>query len=141
MAFRAGTTNAFFLGNAANTLINFSQWTDNVSYPQTVSQLPTDTFGTSSKTFIPGLADGDQITISGPFDVSAAGTIAGLKAAQVAGSNAAPFVWGPGGSVASQFRVAGSVFVASFNPSVQVAGRVEWSCTLQVTGAVTNGTF
>jgi predicted secreted protein len=43
--------------------------------------------------------------------------------------------------VASEYRVAGSAFVTSFEVSSSVGGRVEYSASLQVTGAVTTGTF
>jgi len=53
----------------------------------------------------------------------------------------ASWIYGPGGSVASQARLAGSLNVASYNVSTSASGRVEYSATLQITGAVTAGTF
>jgi hypothetical protein len=141
VAFKAGTASAFYLANSAAALQNLSPYIDNVSAPQTVAQLETSVFGTSSKAFIPGIADGDSIDVSGPYDVAMFTHLTALKAAQVAGSAAAAFIWGPGGSVASQARVAGSAYVASISLSSGVGGRVEYSASLQVTGAVTNGTF
>jgi hypothetical protein len=43
--------------------------------------------------------------------------------------------------VASEYRVAGSVFVTQFDLSSSVGGRVEYSASLQITGAVTTSTF
>ena len=97
--------------------------------------------GTSSKAFITGLTDGDQISISGPYDVTAFTHITALKAAQAAGSSTATFTFGPGGSVSGQAKISGECWVANFNPSSSVGGRAEWSATLQVTGAVTNTTW
>jgi hypothetical protein len=141
VAFRAGTTSAFYLGNIAAALQNLSPYVDNLSYPQSVAQLEVSAFGTNPKHFIPGLSDGDQITVSGPLDVTMWSHLHGLKAGQAAGSAAAAFIWGPGGSVASQARVAGSVFVAGISTSSGVGGRAEYSATLQVTVAVPAGTF
>jgi hypothetical protein len=135
MAFRAGTTSAFYAGTAA--LTNLSPYADNISAPQTTEQLDVTGFGSASKVFIPGLQDGDQISISGAYDVAVHSLITGAKAA----GSLLGFVYGPGGSVASQARVAGSVYVAQYALNTTVGGRVEYSMSLQVSGAVTNSTF
>ena len=141
MAFKAGTASAFYLCNIAAAAQNLSPYIDNVSVPNTVQQLEVSAFGTAAKAFITGLTDGDTVTISGPYDVAVHTHLSNLKAGQNAGSAAAGFFWGPGGSVASQARVGGSVFVASYTLSSTVGGRVEYSASLQVSGATTLGTF
>lgn len=141
MAFKAGTVSKFYLANAAAALQDLSPYIDNLSYPQSVEVLEVSTFGTAAKQFINGLTDGDTISFSGPYDVAVHTHLTALKAAQSAGSAAAAFIWGPGGSVASQARSAGSVYVTQYSVSAGVGGRVEYSASLQVTGAVTNGTF
>lgn len=135
MAFRAGTTSALYLGTA--TLTNMQPYADNISAPQTTEQLEVTAFGTASKAFIPGLQDGDQISVSGPYDVTVHSLVTGAKSA----GSLLGYVYGPGGSVASQARSAGSVYVANYTLSTTVGGRVEYSLTLQATGAITNGTF
>jgi hypothetical protein len=137
MAFRAGTTTAFYLANAAQTLQNLSPYSDNISLPQSVEQLEVSAFGTAAKAFIPGLQDGDTLTMAGPYDVV---VHTQLTTAKSAGSLLG-FIWGPQGSVASQPRIAGSVYVAQYSVSTTVGGRVEYSASLQVTGALSNGTF
>jgi len=141
MAFRAGTTTAIYLANASNALQNLSGFADNFSWPQSVAQLETSTFGTAAKTFIIGLTDGDSVSMSGPYDVLIHTQLMAMKAAQSAGTVGFGLLFGPGGSVASQARSAGSVFVASYSVSTAVGGRVEYSASLQITGAVANGTF
>jgi hypothetical protein len=141
VAFKAGTTTAVYLANAAAALQNISPYADNISWPQSVAQLEVSAFGTAPKAFIPGLTDGDTITVSGPADSTLASQLFGLKAAQSAGSAAAGIIYGPGGSVASQIRVAGSVYVAGITLSSGVGGRQEFSASLQVTGAISAGTF
>lgn len=141
MAFRAGTTTAFYLNSKAAAVTNLSPYLDNVSVPQTVEVIDVSVFGTAAKQFTNGLTDGDVIQISGPYDATPWTLITDLKAAQAVGSAAAAYIWGPGGSVASQARSAGSVFVTNITTSSGVGGRVEWSASLQVSGAVTNGTF
>lgn len=137
MAFRAGTTTAFYLANAAQALQNLSPYADNLSLPQSVEMLDVTAFGTAAKAMIPGLQDGDTLSMSGPYDVV---VHTQLTAAKSAGSLLG-FIWGPQGSVASQPRIAGSVYVSQYSVSAAVGGRVEYSASLQVTGALSNGTF
>jgi hypothetical protein len=141
VAFKAGTTSAFYLANNAASLQNLSPYIDNLSYPQTVETLETSVFGTAAKTFITGLTDGDVVSFSGPYDVAVHTHMTALKAGQAAGSALAGFIWGPGGSVASQARSAGSAWVTQYNVSSGVGGRVEYTASLQISGAVQNGTF
>lgn len=141
MAFKAGTTSAVYLANAANALQNLSPYEDNFGWPQSVQQLETSVFGTNAKSFIVGLSDGDQISMSGPYDVTIHTQLTAMKAAQAAGTAGFGIIWGPGGSVASQARSAGTVFLAQYVTTSTVGGRVEYSASLQVTGAVANGTF
>ena len=141
MAFQPGYKSAFYLANAAAALQNLSPYSDSVTVPQTVATIETSTFGTVAKSFIVGLTDGDSISINGPYDVTVHTQLTALKSAQAAGSAAAAYIWGPGGSVASQARSAGSVFLTSYNVSSGVGVRVEYTASFQVTGAVVNGTF
>jgi hypothetical protein len=141
VAFKAGTTSAFYLTNAAAAVQNLSPYIDNVSVPPTVETIDVSTFGTAAKAFINGLTDGDTVTFSGPYDVAVHTHLTGLKAAQSAGSALAGYIWGPGGSVASQARSAGSAWVTQYNVSSGVGGRVEYTASLQISGAVSNGTF
>lgn len=141
MAFQPGYKSAFYLANAAAALQNLSPYSDSVTVPQTVATIEVSTFGTVAKSFIVGLTDGDSISMNGPYDVTVHTQLTALKSAQAAGSAAAAYIWGPGGSVASQARSAGSVFLTSYNVSSGVGGRVEYTASFQVSGAVTNGTF
>jgi hypothetical protein len=141
MAFKAGYLGWFALDNVAGTLTNLQPYIDNVTVPQNVDMLDVSVLGTSAKGFIPGLTDGDQIGISGPYDVTVHTHLTAVKAAQAAGSSTASYMWGPGGSVASQAKINGECWLASYQLSTGVTGRAEWSATLQVSGSVTNGTF
>ena len=141
MAYKPGKDSWFGLDNAAGSVQNLSAYIDDTTVPQTVEMLEVTAFGTSAKTFINGLSDGDTISIKGPYDVTMHTHLTGLKAAQAAGTASHSFVWGPGGSIASQAKVNGECLLASYELSSGVGGRVEIAATLQVTGAVTNGTF
>lgn len=141
MAFRAGKDSWFALDNVATTLTVLSPYIDSIDWPQSVEQLDVSTIGTTPKAFIPGLTDGDTVSISGPYDVAVYTHLTALKAAHSAGSTTSTVMYGPGGSIASQAKISAECYVMSFQPPSGVGGRVEWSATLQITGAVTNGTF
>lgn len=141
MSFKAGTSSAIYLSSKAGAVTNIGPYTDTASFPQSSAMLEVSVLGTAAKAFITGLTDGDQLTLSGPYDVTMTTLLYDLKAAQAVGSAAAAYVWGPGGSVASQMRSAGSFLVQNVTTSTGVGGRAEWSASLQVSGAVTNGTF
>lgn len=137
MAFKAGTTTKVYLGNAAGALQDVSAYADNFGWPQSVDTLETSVYGTAAKAFINGLTDGDTISLSGPLDPTLHTQLTGLKAA----GSITPLQFGPMGSVATYPRVAGSVFVTQYQISTTVGGRVEYSASLQVTGAVSNGVY
>lgn len=141
MAFKAGTVSFVLLDGVAGTPVNVSAYSDNFTWPQTTQTQNVSAFGTAAQAFIPGLTDGDTISVSGPLDVALGTFLAGLKAAQSAGSSTSTVTWGPGGSVSGQLKISAETWVTQYNVTTSVTGRVEWSASLQVTGAVTNGTW
>lgn len=136
MAFRAGTTSKLYVSTAAGVLTDVSPYADSTSTDLSSNQLDVSVFGTQAQAFLNGQTNGN-ISISGPLDATMHTLVAGLYSA----GSSASFVYGPGGSVASQARLAGSLNVASYGISTSASGRVEYSATLQITGAVTAGTF
>lgn len=140
MAFRAGTVSWFALDTAAGALTSLQPYLDNVTVPNSTEMLDVSVFGTQAKGFIPGLTNGDTINISGPYDVAAYTHLTNALGSSNAGATLT-FMWGPGGSVAGQAKVQGECYIASLELPSTVGGRVEFSATLQVTGAVTLGTF
>lgn len=141
MAFRQGFRAYVGLDNAAGSVQNVSTYADDFSFPYTVEMLETTTFGSVVKRFIPGLAGGDTVSVSGPLDATLHTQIAGMLAAQTAGTAGFSLIYGPGGSVSGQPSQAAEVYVASYETSTSVSGRVEFSASLQVDGAVTHTTF
>lgn len=141
MAFKAGKDTWVALDNVAASLTNLTPYADNFDWPQSVETLDVSAFGTASKAFIPGLTDGDEVAVSGPYDVTMYTHLTALKAAQAAGSSTATLTIGPGGSVASQAKISAECWVKSVGLKSGVGGRVEYAASLQVTGAVTNTTW
>ena len=141
MAFKPGHLTWLMLDGANGAGTNVSTYADNFSFPQSTEMLETTTFGSSVKRFIPGLVGGDTLTMSGPLDVTLHNILSGIKSAQEAGTASFTLVYGPGGSVASQIKQTAEVLLASYEVSSGVGGRVEYSASLQVDGAVTNATW
>jgi len=141
MAFRAGTTSFVMIDGVNGAGTNVSPYIDNFAWPQSVDTLDVSVFGTAAKSFINGLTDGDSITMSGPYDVALHSILTAVKAAQSAGSSTCTVQWGPGGSVSGQARGTAEAWLSSYQLSSGVGGRVEFSASLQVTGAVLNGTW
>lgn len=141
MAFRPGHRSYFALDSAAGSLVNLSIYIDTVDAPQSVEMLDVSTLGSSVKNFIPGLSDGDTISISGPMDVLVHQHFAAVKAAQTAGTAGFTFLYGPGGSIAGQPSISAECYLAGYAPPTSVSGRAEWNASLQVTGVVTMGTL
>lgn len=141
MAFRAGTVSFVLVDNVAGTPTNLSPYADNFGWPQTVQTLDVSTFGTSAKSFIVGLTDGDTIPMSGPLDVTLHSHLTNIKAGQAAGSSTTTVTWGPGGSVSGQPKISSEAWLSAYQVQTGVGGRMEYTASWQVTGAVTNGTW
>lgn len=136
MAFRAGTTSKLYISTAGGAVTDVSTYADSTSANMSANQLDVSVFGSQAQAFLNGQTNGD-ISIGGPLDVTMHTLVAGLWSA----GSTASFIYGPGGSVASQARLAGSLNVSSYGISTSASGRVEYSATLQITGAITAGTF
>ena len=136
MAFRAGTTSKLYVSTAAGVVTDVSAYADSTSADLSANQLDVSVFGAQAQAYLNGQTNGN-ISIGGPLDVTMHTLVAGLYSA----GSTASFIYGPGGSVASQARLAGSLNVASYGISTSASGRVEYSATLQISGAISAGTF
>lgn len=141
MAFKPGKDSWVAIDGVAGTPIVVSPYVDSVSWPASVETIEVSAFGTTSKAFIPGLTDGDTVTMSGPLDVVMGTILSTVKAAQAAGSSTSTLRYGPGGSVAGQINESAEAWLAGFSFSSGVGGRAEYSATWQITGAVTVTTW
>lgn len=142
MAFSPGYKAYIGLDNAAGSVQNVSQYADDFGFPQSTEMLEVTTFGTAgSKRFVPGLNGGDSISVGGPLDTTLHSQIAGMLAAQAAGTAGFSILYGPAGSVSGAVKQTAECLVASYEVTTSVGGRVEYSASLQIDGAVTNGTW
>jgi predicted secreted protein len=134
--FRHGKSTVFKVDNAAGTLTDISNTLTDVSFPQSVETAETTSFGSSAKTYIVGLSD-STISVSGNFDATVDAHLAAIlgQAATVS------FEYGPEGSTAGQVKYTGEAILTSYEKSGAVGDVVTYSTELQVTGAVTRGTY
>ena len=130
-----GKSTNFTLDDTAGSVQDISNTVTSVDFPETLDTAETTAFGSSAKSYIPGLTDA-TISISGIWDATVDGYIAG--GAEPASRS---FIFGPAGSTASNVKYTGEAIVTSFSISNPVGDVVTYSLDLQVTGAITRGTY
>lgn len=137
MAFVAAKGSVFKLDNAAGSLTDISAYVDSVSgISNSTDMLDTTVFGASSKSFMPGLRNGDTISVSGKWDATLNTQITGLLGL----TTSSTFEYSPAGTTGGSPKVSGECYVASYEVSSAVADLVTFSLSLQITGNVTHGT-
>lgn len=138
MAFVHGKSAVFKLDDSGGTLRDLSAYLNDVSFPRDVETAETTTFGVSgsAKTYIVGLSDA-TISISGLFDATADGYLAGV----VGASATLSFEYGPAGSTGGNVKYTGECILTSYEVSASVGDSVQASADFQVTGAITRTTW
>jgi len=125
----------FALDDTGGTSRNISDTLNSVDFPEVTETADTTAFGSSSRSFIVGL-ESATISISGLWDATVDGYIKG-------GTEPASrsFIYGPAGSTSSNIKYSGEAILTNYSISSPVGDVVTYSCDLQVTGAVTRGTY
>lgn len=138
MAFAHGKTAFFSVDDSGGTPRDLSTYLDSISMPRSIETAETTTFSVtgSAKTFIVGLND-SSISISGKFDATADGYIAGA----LGQSASLSFVYGPTGNTVGMVKYSGECFMTKYDLGSQVGDVVSASVDYQVTSTVTRGTF
>jgi predicted secreted protein len=141
MAFRHGKNAVFKLDNSSGTLVDLSAYLDEISMPRSIETGETTTYGTSAKTYVTGLSDA-TVSLSGKFDATADAHFSGIISALSAGTiDSVSFEYGKEGSASGRVKYSGEAIVTSYEVSSPVADVVTFSAELQVTGAITRGTW
>ena len=130
-----GKSTDFALDDTSGTSRNISNTITSVDFPETLDTAETTAFGSSAKSYIVGLTDA-TISVSGIWDATVDGYIAG--GAEPASRS---FIFGPAGSTVSNVKYTGEAIVTSYSISNPVGDVVTYSLDLQVTGAITRGTY
>jgi hypothetical protein len=139
--FSHGKNAVFKLDNSAGSLIDISDVVNDVTVSRAIETGETTSFGNSSKTYIVGLADA-TISVSGSFDTTVDAHLTGTIGALLDGTLAsASFEAGPQGTANPNVKYTGEALITSYEVNPTVGDVVTFTMDLQVTGAVTRGTY
>ena len=125
----------FELDDTSGTSRSISDTLNSVDFPEVTETADTTAFGSSSRSFIVGL-ESATISISGLWDATVDGYI---KGGTEPASRAC--IYGPAGATSSNVKYTGEAILTNYSISSPVGDVVTYSCDLQVTGAVTRGTY
>ncbi len=132
--FAHGKSTDFAIDDTGGSSRNISDTLTDVSFPQTIDTAETTAFGSSNKSYIVGLKD-TTISVSGIWDATVDGYISGTEPASRS------FIYGPAGSTGGNVKYTGEAIMTNYAVSNPVGDVVTFSMDLQVTGAVTRGTY
>ena len=132
--FAHGKSTDFALDDTGGSSRNISNTLTDVSYPQTIDTAETTAFGSSNKSYIVGLKDG-SFSVSGIWDATVDGYLSGTEPASRS------FIYGPAGSTGGNVKYTGEAIMTNYSVSNPVGDVVTYSLDLQITGAVTRGTY
>ena len=134
--FRHGKNSVFKLDNSAGTLTDISNVLNNVSMPREIETVETTSFGSSYRTYVVGFQNA-TISIEGTWDATVDAHLAGILGQDATVS----FEYGPEGSTSTYIKYSGEAYVTSYETSGAVGEVVTFSAELQVSGAITRGTW
>lgn len=126
--------------SAASTLRNISIYVDSVEISHDTDMLDITTQGAEARAFDSGLTN-CTITVGGIWDDTASTGSWTVFKSLLGLETTVGFEYGPEGNTAAMEKWSGEVFVANYSESAPVADMVRWTAQLQVSGAITFGTF
>ena len=132
--FAHGKTTDFAIDDTGGTSRNIANTLTDVGFPQTIDTAETTAFGSSNKSYIVGLKD-TTISLSGLWDATVDGYLSGTEPASRS------FIYGPAGTTSGNVKYTGEAILTNYSQSNPVGDVVTYSVDLQVTGAVTRGTY
>lgn len=117
---------------------DLSVYSNSVTFTRTADTHETTTFGKNSKVFAAGLKDGTA-SMEGIYDNTAL-VSPGAVLRPLVGGAAVPFVYMVEGDATGKATESVQVLVTSFEETSPVADMVTWSCELQFSDDITDGT-
>ena len=132
--FAHGKSTDFALDDTGGTSRSLANTLTDVSFPQSIDTAETTAFGSSNKSYIVGLKDG-SFSVSGIWDATVDGYLSGTEPASRS------FIYGPAGSTGGNVKYTGEAIMTNYSVSNPVGDVVTYSLDLQITGAVTRGTY
>ena len=132
--FAHGKSTDFALDDTGGTSRSLANTLTDVSFPQSIDTAETTAFGSTNKSYIVGLKD-TTISVSGLWDATIDGYLSGTEPASRS------FIYGPAGSTGGNVKYTGEAIMTNYSVSNPLGDVVTYSVDLQVTGAVTRGTY
>ena len=129
-----GKSTDFALDDAGGTSRNLSNTLTSVDFPETISTGLTTAFGSSNDSYVVGIKN-TTISVSGIWDATVDGYLTGTEPASRS------FIYGPAGTTGGNVKYTGEAILTNYSISNPVGDVVTFSVDLQVTGAVTRGTY
>lgn len=139
MAKKRGISSDVRLDDSAGTLIDISTQCTEFNLTNSVESFDVTAFQSTNKEYLVGFSDG-KISINGFVDATINTHLMGLVATSGSGSTRS-FQWGPEGTTAGLPKFTGECFVTDYAPKSSVSGANTFSLSLQITGAITVGTY
>lgn len=140
MAFH-GKDSVIKVDNSSGSLEDISADVTNVAFSRQNDTHDTTAFGQTGHTFIAGLTNG-KITITGWADYAATtGSLTVLDGLLGLGATTVSFEYGPDGSTTGKTKYTGESVLESLDVSDPVADLVSFVAVLQISGAITDGTY
>lgn len=112
-----------------------STYVDSVTHNRMVDTAETTAFSNNDKAFIAGLMDG-SFDLSGHWDSTADATLAGCF-----DGSTVVVIYGPAGSTSGLVRYTANCLITNYAITSSVSDRVNWTVSLQRSGALTRDTF
>ncbi len=139
MAFVHGRITVFKLEDAAEAMQDLTSYSPKVDFSRVQELLDVTTFGNTSKVWLPGYKDGDDITVELIYDPTPAAQLNAIMALTTGATQG--FEYGPEGSASGKVKYSGECFLMSFKVNSAVNAATTISVTLRKSGAVTVGTY
>lgn len=130
----------FGLDDSSGTLRDLSENLNSVDFNTGQDVHEDTTFGETGKTKKGGLTDG-SINLAGFWDTTALTGTETVLAGLVGKFDPVDFEYGAEGDTTGKVKKSGQCVLESYNQSTPVGGLIAFTATLQISGAVTKGTF
>lgn len=122
---------------------DLSNFITDVTFSQKTDDVDTTTFVSTAnppKTFLLGFTE-REIKLSGLFDATATTGPDAVLSADLGGSTARVWKYGPYGSTAGNVQYTGSGYLMQYDLKGSVGSAVAFEATIKVTGSITRTTF
>jgi hypothetical protein len=139
MAFIHGRVTVFSYDNAAGALQDLSAYSPKADFSRAQDLLDVTTFGQTSKAWLAGYKDGDDITIEFIYDPTLESHLRLVMNLTTGATQT--YAFGPEGSASGKVRYTGESLMLSYKINAAVGAATTVSLTIRKTGAVTTDTW